>query len=321
MNSDIRTMDLNLLKALDALLDERNVTRAAQRLSLTQPAVSGMLTRLRERFGDPLFVRSQRGIVPTGRALELAAPVKQILSEIEGLLRPPAFDPATADMVLTLAATDYALRAVVVPFLAALRRAAPGIRVAVLPVQDPRLHSQLERGEIDLALVTLESTAADLHARHLFDERYICIMRAGHPEAAKGRLTLDRFCALDHALVSYAGGSFEGVTDEALARLGRVRHVALSVTSFLVLPEILRESDLIAVVPGRLAAHTDGLALREPPLEIPGFVKYAAWHERTHHDAGHRWIREQLFRTCADLPEARARTAVPAKRRRQRAAT
>jgi DNA-binding transcriptional LysR family regulator len=314
MNSDIRTMDLNLLKALDALLDERNVTRAAERLSLTQPAVSGMLTRLRERFGDPLFVRAQRGIVPTARALELAVPVKQILSEIEGLLRPSAFDPATADMVLTLAATDYALRAVVVPFLSVLRREAPGVRVAVLSVQDARLHAQLERGEIDLALVTLDSAAADLHARQLFDERYLCLMRADHPGVAKGRLTLDRFCALDHALVSYAGGSFEGVTDEALARLGRARRVALSVTSFLVLPEILRESDLIAVVPSRLAAHAEGLVQVEPPLDIPGFTKYVAWHERTHHDAGHRWVRELLFRTCVDLPGERAVGAVRRRR-------
>ncbi|MFP6562476.1 LysR family transcriptional regulator [Paraburkholderia sp. B3] len=319
MNSDIRTMDLNLLKALDALLDERNVTRAAARLSLTQPAVSGMLTRLRERFGDPLFVRTQRGIVPTARALELAVPVKQILSEIEGLLRPAAFNPVTASMVLTIAATDYALRAVVAPFLSVLRREAPGIRVAVLPVQDARLHAQLERGEIDLALVTLESTAADLHARRLFEERYICIMRADHPGAAKGRLTLDRFCALDHALVSYTGGSFEGVTDEALARLGRARRVTLSVTSFLVLPEILRQSDLIAVVPGRLTSHADGLVQFEPPLDIPGFTKYAVWHERRHHDAGHRWVRELLFRTCVDLPDERASGA--ARRRRKATGT
>lgn len=317
MNSDIRTMDLNLLKALDALLDERSVTRAAARLSLTQPAVSGMLTRLRERFADPLFVRTQRGIVPTARALELAGPVKQILSEIEGLLRPPAFDPATADMVLTLAATDYALRAVVVPFLSVLRREAPGIRVAVLPVQDTRLHTQLERGEIDLALVTLDSAAADLHARRLFDERYVCIMRADHPGAVRGRLTLDRFCTLDHALVSYTGGSFEGVTDAALARLGRKRRVALSVTSFLVLPEILRQSDLIAVVPSRLAAHTDGLVQCEPPLDIPGFSKYAAWHERTHHDAGHRWVRERLFGVCEDLPDERVVGAGNARRQRR----
>lgn len=315
MSGDIRTLDLNLLKTLDALLDERNVTRAARRLALTQPAVSGMLTRLRESFGDPLFVRTQRGIVPTERALALAGPIKQVLSEIEGLIRPVAFTPATADKVITIAATDYALQAVIVPFLSVLRREAPGIRVAVVPILDTMLHAQLERGEVDLALVTLESTPADLHARRLFDERYVCVLRANHPDAARGRLTLDRFCALDHALVSYAGGSFHGVTDEALARHRRARHVVLSVTSFLVLPEILRESDLIAVVPSRLVQHAEGLARIEPPLDIPGFTKYAAWHERSHHDAGHRWVRERLASICADLPDERGTTAARKRRR------
>ncbi|MEM5338213.1 LysR family transcriptional regulator [Paraburkholderia azotifigens] len=301
MQSDIRTIDLNLLRSLDALLDERNVTKAAQRLSLTQPAVSGMLTRLRESFDDPLFVRTQRGIVPTMRALELAAPLKQILGEIDVLLRPQAFDPATAELTLTIASTDYALQAVVLPFLEALRRKAPGVRVAVVPVQDALLQTQFERGEIDLALVTPDSALPELHARRLFDERYVCVMRARHPDAQGGALSLERFCELDHALVSYSGGSFRGVTDDALARLGRERRVTVSVTSFLVLPRILKSSDLIAVVPERLVARSQGLATLEPPLEIPGFTKTVAWHERTHRAPAHRWVRELLFRTCDAL--------------------
>lgn len=301
MQSDIRTIDLNLLRTLDALLDERNVTKAAQRLALTQPAVSGMLTRLREGFDDPLFVRTQRGIVPTLRALELAAPLKQILGEIDALLRPQAFDPATAELTLTVASTDYALQAVVLPFLEALRRKAPGVRVAVVPVQDALLQTQFERGEIDLALVTPESALPDLHARRLFDERYVCVMRAGHPDARGGALSLDRFCELDHALVSYSGGSFRGITDDALARLGRERRVTVSVTSFLVLPSILKSSDLIAVVPQRLVARSKGLVTLEPPLEIPGFTKTVAWHERTHRASAHRWVRELLFKTCDAL--------------------
>src|SRR5262245_52770636 len=137
--TDIRSLDLNLLKALDALLDECNVTRAAARLALTQPAVSGMLTRLRERFGDPLFVRSQRGIIPTPRALGLAGPVKRLIGDVEALLRPAAFDPATARMTVSLAATDYALKALVVPFLARLRERAPGVKVSVRPVDNDRI--------------------------------------------------------------------------------------------------------------------------------------------------------------------------------------
>ncbi|MCP3710929.1 LysR family transcriptional regulator [Paraburkholderia sp. CNPSo 3274] len=293
-------LDLNLLRALDALLDERNVTRAAQRLSLTQPAVSAMLTRLRESFGDPLFVRSQRGIVPTERALQLAAPLKQVLSEIEQMLQPQAFAPDEAEMTLTLASTDYALRAVVVPYLARLRETAPGVRAVIVPVQHERLQAQLESGDVDLALITPETTPADLHARRLFDERYVCVMRADHPAAARP-LTLERFCALDHALVSYAGGSLSGVTDEALARVGRARRVTVSVNSFLVLPDILLTSDLIAVVPSRLVKDAQGLAVVEPPLAIPGFTKTLAWHERTHRSPGHQWARALLFETCEGL--------------------
>lgn len=301
MSGDIRTTDLNLLRALDALLDERSVTRAAQRLSLTQPAVSGMLTRLRASFDDPLFVRTQRGIAPTPRALALASPVKRILSDIEALLQPAAFDPARALMTLTIAATDYASQVVVTPFLAVLQRRAPNIRVAVVPVQDATLHAGLERGDIHLALLTPQSTPLDLHARRLFDERYICVMRASHPDASAKRLTLKRFCALDHALVSYTGGGFQGVADDALGKLGRERRVTLSVTSFLALPKILRNSDLMAVVPARLVAGTKGLAVFEPPFVIPGFTKTAAWHERTHRDPGHRWIRDLLFEICRSI--------------------
>ena len=293
--TNIKNLDLNLLKALDALLDERSVTRAAERLSLTQPAVSGMLTRLRESFDDPLFVRTQRGIAPTLRAQALAGPLKELLCNAEALLRPQGFDPATAHMTLRIAATDYALQAVVLPFLAVLRKRAPGVCVAVVPAQHLPLHERLERGDIDLALITPENTAPDLHARRLFEERYVCVMRADHPDARRRCLSLARFCELDHALVSYGGGSFRGVTDEALERLGRQRRVALSVTSFLVLPEILRSSDLIAVVPQRLVRPDSGLVVLEPPLEIPGFTKTAAWHERTHRSPGHQWARELLF--------------------------
>ena len=213
--TNIKNLDLNLLKALDALLDERSVTRAAERLSLTQPAVSGMLTRLRESFDDPLFVRTQRGIAPTLRAQALAGPLKELLCNAEALLRPQGFDPATAHMTLRIAATDYALQAVVLPFLAVLRQRAPGVCVAVVPAQHLPLHERLERGDIDLALITPENTAPDLHARRLFDERYVCVMRADHPDARRRCLSLARFCELDHALVSYGGGSFRGVTDEA----------------------------------------------------------------------------------------------------------
>lgn len=299
--ADLRTLDLNLLKAFAALLDEGSVTRAADRLALTQPAVSGMLQRLRENFGDPLFVRTRRGIAPTSRALALADGVRHVLATIDTMLQPPLFDPASADQTLTLAATDYALRAVVAPFMAALHRQAPRMRLAVLPIDDARVQGQLERGELDLALMTPESCPAGLLTRHLFDETYICALRRGHP-AAQGPLTLERFCALDHAIVSYGGGSFSGATDAALAALaalGLTRRVVLSVPGFLALPDVLRGSDLVAAVPRRLVSEREELLLLAPPLAIAGFTKLIVWHERTDNDPARRWARELLFETIA----------------------
>ncbi|HEX8544584.1 MAG TPA: LysR substrate-binding domain-containing protein [Pseudomonas sp.] len=183
----------------------------------------------------------------------------------------------------------------------ALREQAPNIRIAVQPVDDQQLASQLDRGDIDLALITPETTPTGLHAAPLFDERYVCVMRADHPDARDGTISLDRFCAVDHILVSPSGGGFRGVTDIALARIGRTRRVISSVTSFLILPELLMQSDLIAVVPRRLALHETGLCMMEPPVEIPGFSKTLVWHERTHRDAGHQWIRSLLLETIKSL--------------------
>ncbi|MBZ0060286.1 MULTISPECIES: LysR family transcriptional regulator [unclassified Leclercia] len=296
MKTDIRTLDLNLLKTLDALLDERSVTRAAARLSLTQPAVSGMLNRLRDYFDDPLFIRVPHGIVPTTRAEALAAPVKRILADIDVLLQPTEFDPLSASLTFTLAATDYALRAVVVPFIAALKVQAPAVRVRVVPVEPDRLVSQLEQGKIDLALLTPHTTPDELHSRALYDETYVCMMRADHPNAGKS-LTLERFCALEHVLVSYEGESFHGVTDDALARIGRTRYIGLSVSSFLVLPEVLAISDMLAVVPARMAENRQGMWVGEAPVDIAGFTKSMAWHGRTHRNPAQAWLRGLLLET------------------------
>lgn len=296
MKADLRTLDLNLLKTLDALLDERSVTRAASRLALTQPAVSGMLNRLRNYFNDPLFIRAPHGIVPTARAEELAAPVKRILADIDVLLQPVTFDPLTARLTFTLAATDYALRAVVVPFIAALKVQASGIRVRVVPVEPDRLAARLEQGKIDLALLTPHTTPDELHSRALYDERYVCMMRADHPDAGKP-LSLDRFCALEHVLVSYEGESFRGVTDDALEKVARMRHVGLSVSNFLVLPDVLAISDMIAVVPSRIADNQTGMFVCETPVPVPGFTKSMAWHGRSHRNPAQRWLRGLLLET------------------------
>ncbi|WP_370293821.1 LysR family transcriptional regulator [Thalassolituus sp.] len=162
--SSLRHLDLNLLKAFDVLMDERSVTRAADRLAVSQPAVSGMMNRLRENFNDPLFIRARRGIVPTPRAEALAGSVKRLLADAEAMLSPGEFDPATAEMILTVAGTDYSMRNILVPLLSVLRQEAPGIQLRMLPIDDTLIETQLERGDIDIALMTEVTAPASCHA-------------------------------------------------------------------------------------------------------------------------------------------------------------
>lgn len=300
MSQDIRTLDLNLLKTLDALLDERSVTGAAKRLSLTQPAVSGMLNRLRECFNDPLFIRNQRGITPTLRAQQLALPVKNILYEINTLLQPQGFDPACAEMTIHIAATDYALKVILLPYITLLRLKAPGIKVAIVPVHNDTVYTALEQGLLDFALISAEMAHPSLHAHALFDENYVCVARHDHPVMKQGNLSIEQFCNLDHALVSHDGGSFYGITDETLRQSAQKRNVVLSVTSFQVLPEVLTKTDLIAVVPSRLVKERTDLVSCQPPIDIPGFSKILVWHARTHQNAAHQWLRQLLFQQCID---------------------
>ncbi|QYZ69211.1 LysR family transcriptional regulator [Neotabrizicola shimadae] len=295
--TNITSLDLNLLKALDALIDTRSVTLAAARLGLSQPAVSGMLARLRDVFGDPLFVRAQRGLLPTPRAIALAEPLRQTLSQIEGLVQPEAFDPATTEGMLRIAATDYAQAAVILPLLQVLRRIAPGLRVAVRPITSD-FAADLASGSLDFALVTPDMAADTLRSRKLFEETYVCILRDGHPQA--DRLDLDAFCALDHAIMSHDGTQFRGATDLALDRIGRSRRVVATLPSFLVLLSLVRGSDAIALVPRRLTKAMEGIVVRQPPLPVMGFTKIAVWHERMQHDPAHAWVRERLAEIASE---------------------
>ena len=294
----LQTLDLTLLKTFSVLMEERNVSKAAEHLAITQPAMSGVLARLRDSFDDLLFVRVQRGVVPTNRALELAPQVKKVLNEVEQLLQPPQFDPTKAELTVRIACTDYAMRAVIVPFLRLLKIQAPKIKVAVLAINESIVQTQLEQRQIDFALVTPDFQAPDIHAQNLYDERYICAVRHNHPIAQQTELTLEQFCQLEQALISYHGCSFSGVTDKALQAMGLQRNVSLSVQNFIILPELLEQSDLLAVVPERLITHLDNLKRFKPPLKIQGFTKTLIWHERTHKDPAYRWIRELIEKAC-----------------------
>jgi DNA-binding transcriptional LysR family regulator len=292
--TDIRNVDLNLLVALDALVDECSVTRAAARLSLTQPTVSGMLARLRDLFGDPLFVRTQRGLLPTPRTEALTPLLKRVLADAATLVAAQTFDPKTADMTVSISVNDYMHASLILPFVKQLRRHAPKIKLAVRPMAIADLPTRLMRGEIDIAITIPDFVTPDLPSRFLYAERYVCAVRRRHP-LKKRKVTVEEFCRFDHVLVSPSGGAFEGPTDDELSSLGLARRVALSIPSFLILPEVLQTDDLIAVVPERLL-HGRKRHLRTfaPPVAVPGFDVLAVWHPRVNEDPAHRWLRDLL---------------------------
>jgi DNA-binding transcriptional LysR family regulator len=296
---DIKRIDLNLLAVLDALLDERNVTRAAARLGYTQPTISGMLARLRGLFGDPLFVRTQRGLLPTPRAQALSVPLKQLLVDSQRLIAPGAFDPANAEATFAISSNDYMQHAFLVPFVKVLRSEARHIRLAIRPPIIEGLGDALAHGQIDLAVTIPEFAMSDLPSRLLYRERYVVAVRAQHPLARRGAMTVERFCQYDHVLVSPTGGSFEGPTDQALARLKLRRRVRYSVPSFLLMPEVLQTDDLIALVPSRLLReNVKRLVVLKPPIEVQGFDVIAVWHARVDKDIAHRWLRRRLVETA-----------------------
>lgn len=291
---NLQKLDLNLLKVFDVLMDERNVSRAAERLALSQPAVSGALTRLRESLGDPLFVRTQHGITPTLRATELAAPVKRLLNELAVVLESEQFIPEKAEMVLSIAGTDYSLSVIILPLIERLKQLAPGIKVSARFIRDELVQQQMEKGELDIALMTPDTAPEGLRGKTLFNENYVCVMGINNPLAKLPVLTLDDFCQADHAIVSYLGGAFFGATDKALASLGFQRNVTISVPSFLVLLDLIKQTSLIAVVPSRLVTNKTDLHVTDLPILVNGFTKYMVWHERTHHHQAYQWLRDQV---------------------------
>jgi DNA-binding transcriptional LysR family regulator len=288
---DALAIDLNLLRSLSLLLEERSVTRAAARLHITQPSLSARLARLRDLLGDPLLVPSGRHLVPTARAMAMAGGLRRALEQLEATLASTPFDPATSTRVFAIAASDYSQLAIVTPLLERLREAGRGIRVDVRTLNASTMADQLDRDEISLALTLPSSARPKLHSRRLFDEHYVCLVRKGHPLAI-GRLTLDRMCRHDHLVVSPRGGAFADELDQSLAAASLSRRVTSSVQSFLLAPMIVARTDLVALVPSRVGAlGRDDLIALPLPLASKGFTIAAMWHERTHRDEGHRWIR------------------------------
>jgi DNA-binding transcriptional LysR family regulator len=300
---DTKKLDLNLLVALEALLAERNVTKAAGRLNLSQPALSAQLNRLRDVFGDPLLIPAQRGMIATARALELQQPLHAALEQVRGVVVAQSpFDPATAHLTFSLAASDYIQYAVLMPLVLLLRHEAPGIRIAWHGIDGRTVGRQMEQGDIDLGFITPHMAPDALRARKLFDETYVCIARRNHPRI-KRKLDLATFGALEHIVVSPRGGGFSGATDQALETLGYTRRVGLSIASFLMAPELVARSDMIALVPKRLVSgRAEALQILEPPLMVPGFAISLIWHDRTTTHAAMRWLRERVVALVSARP-------------------
>ncbi|MGF6288987.1 DNA-binding transcriptional LysR family regulator [Paraburkholderia youngii] len=289
---NLRRLDLNLLVTLDVLLEEHNVTRAAERLNFSQPSVSVHLAKLRDVFGDPLLLPGPRGMRPTAKAQALREPLREALETLQRAVAPTSpFDPAAATQTWRIAATDYAESTIILPMLAGLRAAAPGTRLAIVEAVPPRLARQAEQGDIDIGFHTSEGAPEGLRRRVLFAERYVLVGRAGHPKL-KRRPTLAQFCKLEHVIVSPDGGGFFGVTDETLAKLGLARKVVLSVPHFLFMQSVLASTDLVGMLPARLVRGSDTLRMVEPPVEVPGYEMAMLWHERVHRDPAHQWLRE-----------------------------
>lgn len=308
----LASVDLNLLIALDVLLRERNVTRAAARLGLSQSAMSHALRRMRNLFGDQLFVSTPRGVLPTPRAEELAGPIERILKEVEHVLDRPRFDPATAQRKFLIIASDYSQFVILPRLVSYFAQHAPGIDLAFRTAPS-MVFQKLERGDADLAVGRFDADMEDGYRQELFHEEFVCMVRADHPVLRQG-LTLERFIALPHALVAPRESADTGVVDTVLAKHGKKRRISLSVPHFLVAPYAIAGSDMVLTIPTRVAKAFEKpfqLRIVPPPLEVPGFTISQYWHERSQNDPAHAWLRGVLRKLAQEATPA-GRTPTPA---------
>lgn len=311
MDVNFRTLDLNLLRVFDEVMAERNLTRAARNLSITQPAVSNALRRLRDLLGDDLVRRAGAGVEPTPRALALWPAVRDALRQIQHTLAPSAFDGATADTTFLLAMADATAAELMPGMVQIAEREAPGISLRVLPLttRDPR--RLLEQEEADMAIGYFPAAIASLAAhgqsgagtpfetQRLYVGQYVCVMRRGHP-LSTAPLTIDAYCAARHLLVSFSGRPY-GFIDQTLGALGRERRIAVTVNQFFTAGRVVANSDLLTVLPRHFANVTgvdDRLVICDLPFDQPLVHVDAVWHRRAQHGHAHEWLREALVRSA-----------------------
>ncbi|MGV1908642.1 LysR family transcriptional regulator [Agrobacterium cavarae] len=297
--SELRRLDLNLLIVLRAVLQTRNVTLAAQKLNMSQPAVSRAIGRLRIVFEDQLFIKGAGGVLATPRAEALADSINKLLHDIDDLLGAQEFSAKTSDRIFRIATTDYGAIALLPSLAAVFAAEAPNAGIEVLPFSQEAFR-RASNGDVDIVLYSDEPVPDDLQRARLFEETYISFVREGHSlkdRLDNGRLDLDAFLDYPHILVSVFGGR-TGEMDDRLAALGRTRRIAMWLPYFATAAVIAAKTDFVLTFPERAArelASAHRLISFRPPLEIEGFGYQMLWHARTQSDAGSLWLRQQLI--------------------------
>jgi DNA-binding transcriptional LysR family regulator len=293
-----KNIDRMLLRCYDALMVERSVSRAAERVGISQPTMSNALARLRKLFGDPLLLRTRAGMIPTGRALELLKPVRRTLADIEGMLAEQRhFDPATSQVTITLTALEHVEYTILPALTQRLQREAPLVNVEMRSINPEKALDWLERGELDYRLGWLRKPPPSLRYEALFRDKFVCLARAGHPGIGD-KLTLTQYITSAHVCVrSSSRSEYWRTLNEAFLACSRRPRIAFMVQDFMVVPRMVATTDLIATVPERFARSVaDQFSLRifKPPLDLSDICISAYWHERTQTMPVHRWFRRML---------------------------
>ncbi|QSX75413.1 LysR family transcriptional regulator [Lysobacter arenosi] len=298
--------DLNLLPVFLALMEERNVTRAAARLGITQPALSNALVRLRDMLQDPLFIRERYGMQPTQKAESLAPGIAAAVASLDELiLGQQGFDPAKAERLFTIAPNSYVEFVLVPAIVARLRERAPGIRLRLTPYGTDLAETGAISGETAMVLGRIVDPPDNLVVQHLMDDGLACVVRADHPQVNK-RLSRKQYEQLKHVNVLPAGRLRAGLF-QALERQGLRRDVAVSVTHFLAIPEMLAVTDYCTTLPMQICRHLAGdarLKVLPAPVDLGTFPTEMAWHVRYRHDPAHQWLRALISEVAAEIAKA-----------------
>lgn len=294
----IRQSDLNLLIVLQALVEERSITRAAQQMFLSQPATSRALDRLQHLFKDELLVRTSHGYEPTHRASYVYAELERLLPRIEELLRGAEFNPAEVTDSFRIAATDHAVSVLLPAIMEAMAHAAPGIQVEVSPWEDD-VFRKLNANSLDLGL-WVNSAPPPLRTEPLFQDDFVCLLRAGHP-ASKRPLTLQRYLDQKHLAIS-AVGRQQGLIEKILAQLGQRRTVQLNIPYYGSVGAIIERTDMVATLSKRLAKRLSAASktvMLPAPKEFQSFTYIQVWHPRHDSDPAHSWFRQVVKKASA----------------------